>query len=987
MRNCRFSLCATMLIAIALISGCAHHAANTTPNRLATQVDDKRASEPSSNVDYGEEEFRQVSTNDEIISTLRNGLVVIVKRVPSPVCAVRAYALTGGVYEGKWLGGGLSHLLEHMVAGCSNERRTEEQNRNLLQAIGNNSNAYTDYDHTAFYVNTTTQHLDEALDLVSGWMFTCKIVPAEYHREYEIVQRELEKDKGQPDDVFAELTFSNRYRVNPARVPVIGYQEVIQGLSRDDVYSYYQLAYQPNNMVFAIAGDLPTEQMLKAVQKQVKTYKPGRAFSHDVAPEPELTGPRTVVATFPKLGAAKLELAFPSVKLDSPDVYALDLLATVLGGGESAILTEELRDKKELAEAISASDFTPTYAEGSFAIEMSIDPENLQAATAATLDVIEAVKSSGVAAERLARAKTQMRVAHIKARQTTEEIISTMATDYIASGDAHYSDRYLERIDKLASADLQNVAKKYLVRNKLLTTALVSTDGPRAEGLPAAEDLLRAAAPTTKPTAEPVEPSTISRTDLGSAGVLVHRRMTTSPLVSIQVYALGGLTAEDEKTNGIGNLTMDMLLRGTQSRSAEQIAESLDAMGADLDAGCGSNTWAWSASCLKDDLPKLTEIFADVIANPAFAGDELGKVRDRTLAAIDAQDADWSAQGMRFFKAQFFGPSKSPYRFQTIGSADNVKGFTADQVKKWYAQKVLKGPRVIAIFGDVSLDTAKATAQKLLGSLPAISKPEATVPMHIHSLVARSEKPSVNVGRFEVQKTDQPLAGVFIGFQSDSTFASPDRFATTVADCMTSGYEGPTGYLFDDLRGRGLVYQVDADDMPGLSPKMPGAFVALAGCDPAKVNEVVDVMLLNIARLQGTPKDVQADWFDRSKQLITTQDALDQETPEAQAAEAALDELYGLGYDAHAQFAAKINAVTLDQVRELAKTKLHDCIITISTPKPELVNRATRTRLYDSFPPVDLTPRGVQHDTAGGTAARSESASEAPSAAGAAPSK
>ncbi len=82
---------------------------------------------------------------------LRNGMTVIVKRVPSPAVAVRGLVGTGGVYEGKWLGGGLSHLLEHLVAGGSSERRTEAENRNLLQQIGNNSNAYTTEDRTAFF--------------------------------------------------------------------------------------------------------------------------------------------------------------------------------------------------------------------------------------------------------------------------------------------------------------------------------------------------------------------------------------------------------------------------------------------------------------------------------------------------------------------------------------------------------------------------------------------------------------------------------------------------------------------------------------------------------------------------------------------------------------------------------------------------------------------------------------------------------------------
>jgi predicted Zn-dependent peptidase len=155
---------------------------------------------------------------------------------------------------------------------------------------------------------------------------------------------------------------------------------------------------------------------------------------------------------------------------------------------------------------------------------------------------------------------------------------------------------------------------------------------------------------------------------------------------------------------------------------------------------------------------------------------------------------------------------------------------------------------------------------------------------------------------------------------------------------------------------------VHAQNWPGRESALPGAFLVYAGCDPSKVNEVVDLILENIARLQGSEKDTQPGWFARSQQLITTSDAMENETPAEQAQTAALDELNGLGYDYHDSFARRIDAVTLDQVRKIAASRLDSCVVTVSTPNPDGVTIKPGKRTYTSFPPVDLTPRGVQHD-------------------------
>jgi len=917
---------------------------------------------------YGEESYRIVDRKDEIISVLRNGITVIAKRVPSPAVSVRGYALTGGVYEGKWLGGGLSHLLEHLVAGGSNQRRSEKDNKALLQKIGNDSNAYTTTDHTCFFINTTTEHFDQAVDLVTGWMLGALITPDEYRREYQVVQRELERNKGNPDYVFYQLCNFSRYRVSPARIPVIGYQEVIQGLSRDDVYSYYQLAYQPQNVVFAVAGDLDPEKLLATVRHYVDEPKPGRIFSHDVAEEPPVLASRSVVATFPKLGQARLALAYPSVKETHPDMYPLDVLAVILGDGESSILTQEIRDQLQLVNGIGAGDETPAYVDGTFLIEAQLDAANIPAATKAILAEIEKVKANGIDQARLDRAKVQVKSAHLKELQKSEDIAAALATNFFATGDAHFADRYVDRMAAVTAQQVQDAARRYLDAGRLITTALIPREDVGAEGLPKAEGLLRPASPETRPGEVAAQAaSKITRIVLGNGLVVLHKRITTTPLVQIGMFALGGATAEDAATTGTGHLAMTLVRRGTAKRSANDIAEFFDGIGGDLSASCGNNTWLWTASCTRDDLDKTMEVYADVVNNPAFPEPQVAAFKQRTLAAIESQDSHWDAQAFRFFKSKFYGPKNSPYQFNALGSKEVVSKLTADDLKKWYQGKVLAAPRALAIFGDVDPQTATAMAAKYFGQGSQLPPPpvqdQSALPA---GAIAPADVPAIAIDRVEVQKTEHEVAGVVIGFDDGATVADSQRFTRDVAQCLTGGYAYPTGYIFEILRGQGLVYEAATINQPGRSQEFPGAFIVYGGCDPANVNKVVDIMLENIARLQGKDSDILPDWFARSKPLITTSQALQNETPEAQAMQVGLDELFGIGYDAHEKFAENINAVSLPDVQQLARTHLRHCVVTICTPAPQSVSVKAGEKQYTSFPPVDLTPRGIQHDVVPG---------------------
>ena len=340
-------------------------------------------------------------------------------------------------------------------------------------------------------------------------------------------------------------------------------------------------------------------------------------------------------------------------------------------------------------------------------------------------------------------------------------------------------------------------------------------------------------------------------------------------------------------------------------------------------------------------------------------------MKERVTAAIESQDHDWFAGGRRYFQSTYFGPSASPYQFTAMGTKENVGAFSAADVRKWYGEKVLKGRRVLAIYGDIDVGKVQALVRDRFGAVVAtetdrVSKLKGEIDVSSENVKG---PPAVQVEKVAVQKWDNPEAGVFIGYTSKSLVNDSRRDALILADTLTSGLTYPTGYIFETLRGMGLVYDANAQNFWGVNDKLPGTFWAYAGCDPKNVDACIDQMLLNIARLQGTDKDIDMNWFARSKNLIASVDAMEHETAAAQASEAAIDELLGLGYNNHADFAKRIAAVSVKDVRETAKLRLSNCVITVSTSKPELVKAKAGERKYESFPPVDLTPQGVQHDT------------------------
>jgi zinc protease len=878
------------------------------------------------------ESRRLIDQPDERVSVLDNGLTVILKaHRTAPVVSVRMYCRTGSIYEQEYLGSGMSHLFEHLLHGAATTTRTEEQSRKILNEIGGYTNAYTSYDVTCYFINTARDNTATAVSLLADWITHPTFPQGAFEREWGVVQRELERDVDNPETQLFEITNETMYLRHPVRYPIIGYQPVVQSLKKADIVGYYHRMYVPDNILVCIVGDIDLEATLGAVQRQFASFTRQRMPTIVLPTEPEMTTPRQAIKRM-KVEAAMMQLAWPSIHLTHPDLYALDLLSYVLTEGDSSRLARTIRDAR-LTYTIGSSSWTPEWARGIFVISARLDPDKVEQAKAAILEQIAIVQRDLISEEELHQAQRQKAAEHVFESQTAESVASMMASDFLSTGDPHFSKAYVDNIQKVTAEQVREMARKYLVPQRL-GTILILPEEPSAGTAEASK--------RSGP-----EPVRMIKLDNGLRCLI--RRDPTSPLVAMQCFSLGGVAYETEKTNGLSQLIALLAPRGTKARSAEQIARFFDARGGYLNGQAGNNTIYFQAQVLKDDAEPALEVFADVICHPVFPKQELETYRPAVLDRIKQIDEQWRSELAAYFRSRFF--TRSPYRFDTTGSLDVVAAATPEEIARFYRQRVTGGQTVLAIFGDVDPAKMELLVRKYFADLPAGGQ----------EAIQSTAEPPIEAPRLYIKAKgpDRRVAGIYVGFTGMEVSDTADVVPMTVLDTIISGYRLPTGWLEEALRGkdRSLVYEVHAINFPGL---IPGFFGVYAACQPEKVSEVYRIITAQLDRARAgrfTPDELE-----RAKTIITTTDLMEQQTNSERAQQAALDELYGLGYNYREKFTRDIRAVTLEDVTRMARKFFKVPVVAVVTPDPKQVDIGMKPSEVTSDKRAPKPPAGAAND-------------------------
>lgn len=835
------------------------------------------------------------TTDEAHFTTLDNGLVLIVREDhSSPVVSAQAWCRTGSIHEGKWLGAGLSHVLEHMLFKGT-QRRAPGRIDQEVQDAGGYMNAYTSFDRTVYWINTPKSGTAIALDVLADIMQNATIPEEELKKELDVIRREMDMGQDDPGRRSSRRLFETAYAVSPYRQSIIGHPQIFNRLTRQDVLDYYQARYAPNNCFFVVVGDVEASEVIDQIGAH---YREGSA--RPVAPlylpkEPAQMAPRRLIEEASiELGHAHAAWHIPDIR--DPDIPAMDVLATILGTGRSSRLYQELREKKAVVHSTDAWTYSPGSS-GLFGVSAVIDGTRLEDLMREVETEISRVQEALVTETELNRARNMFVAGFLSSRKTMQGQAQDLGGNWLSAGDLSFSKRYLDEIQRLTPKAIQNAAVRHLKTNNQTTYALLPKGSSKGA-------LRRAEATITNP---------VRLQTLANGLRVVLKRDERLPFVEVRLAFGGGVIAETQRTNGISSFMARLLSKGTRTRSAVDIAETIEGTGGSLEAYSGNNSFGFTLEVLRHEFAKGMDVLSDVVLESNFPEEAFRREVEVHLASIEAQKDQLLQGSIKTMRRIMFG--EEGYGLDPLGSRTTITALNRGMVEDHYRKLAVAENGVMAVFGNFEEATILHELERGLGAMPRGSK---------------RCSPSSNGGasaplRGEVIR-DKKQAVVVVGFPGCS-MSDPRRYAM---DLIQEACSDLGSRVFVRIRERlGLAYYLGAQNFSGVGT---GFFTFYAGTNPESAKQVEEELMLEAATLVAEGMSDQE--LARAKAKIIGHREIAHQDLGALAQTVALDELLGNGYDSYLTEASRYQEVTLEHIRESAQALLDPNRVVIVTTHP-----------------------------------------------------
>jgi len=873
---------------------------------------------------------------------LDNGLsIVLLEDHSAPVVSFWVWYKVGGRSERPGLTG-ISHWVEHMMF-----KGTPKIGPGVLDKLfarrGASWNGFTANDYTAYLETLPLAAWEMAPEIEADRMMNTEIHEDDVESERTVILSERGIAENDPGARLYEEVTAIAFKNHPYGLPVIGWREDLERITRDDLVAHYRGFYRPNNALVVVVGAVPQAEAMDVLRRHFGALERGNIPGLPFAKEPPQDSERRVVVERPGGAVPLVQMAYHVVEAQHDDMVPLLVLDAVLSGGKpigwgdrggmgksSRLYRALVRGR--LAASAQTSVF-PSIDPGLFWVTASAQPGVTAERLEGALDAeIARLQSDVAGAEELARAQKQLRAQLAYATDGAAGRAMWLGIAEMTDIPAWF-DTLDDRIAAVRADDVRRVAQTYLRKsNRTVGWYLPAANGkgggpadaptttaqrrqfyhaaPHGEMDPAPfgpAPRRRSAAGTGAHggnAAVPIRPDTVVRRVLDNGAVVLAMRDALTPAVafrallpdasaSADMFAGDGVAAP-----GAARFVAQMLTRGTATHSAEQLAETLDGLGASLVARTSREAAEISGKSLVEDFEATLDLAHGILCAPTFPDEEIERLRGEMIAGLRMASkdtrrvADWTLSRLAY-------PATHPFSLPVEGREETIAGLARDGLLAFWRRRYRPGGTIFTVVGDLDPNAAADAVERRFATWPAGGE----------ALSDPGDPPVLTARRTEIVPIDGKVqADVALGLPALRR-AHPDYHAMWLGNLIL-GQLGLMGRIGDNVREKkGLAYYATS----GLvASRWGGLWYAISGVASGKVKAAHEAIVEEFVRMR-----------DEGPSEEEVRDAIDNRIGWLQVALSGLGgkvallaalEYHGLGLDYYQRLAALVGAVTRDAV-------------------------------------------------------------------------
>lgn len=394
-------------------------------------------------------------SEDIKLTVLSNGLRVVTKKIESFESVAMGYWVeAGGILEDA-SNCGISHFLEHM-AFKGTKTRTAKQIADEIESVGGNMNAYTAKEVTAYHVKLLRDDRKIAFDILSDILQNPSFAHDELERERGVILQEINQTYDAPDDIIFDYFQKVAFADQQMGCPVLGSKEIVSKISSDDLRSYSTKYYNADNIAFSAVGNVSHEEILEEASKYFLNF-PTKPTKKEDSAYKYVGGTYADVRDIEQVHAI---LGFRGVSSSSDDYYTLAILSSILGGGMSSRLFQEIREKRGLVYSIY-SFFSSFKKDGVFGVYSATTCDKLQ--ELADVLVVELLKiQENISEEEFQRTRTQFKASLLMASENNIISCEQIVNHVLIFGKPMFRADLLKKLNSVTIDDVKNLAKRML---------------------------------------------------------------------------------------------------------------------------------------------------------------------------------------------------------------------------------------------------------------------------------------------------------------------------------------------------------------------------------------------------------------------------------------------------------------------------------------------------------------------------------------------